>query len=425
MAEFTIEAFQNEYLPEGHNVMDAVITVTAAGTSTVAGLDSARAGAERSEVIIIDTSGSMYGTKLREAQAATAAAIDCLPDGVHFALIAGNHEARVVFPLSPQAAVASFFTREEAKRAVKKLKAAGGTAMGGWLHLAAYLFGDSPGIRHAILLTDGKNESEAKEVFEEALSSVEGAFQCDCRGVGADWSVDDLRTVATTLLGTYDIVADPADLSADFADMMNEALSKQVAEVTLRVWTPQGAEVTLLKQMEPVMLDLSGARTASVLLSGDYATGSWGDESRDYHLSVRLPMGSVNDEMLAARVTVLVGDEPRGQALVRAVWTDDAAMSTRINKRVAEVKGEGQLADAIQAGIDALRSGDVAASTDQFGAAVQLATEQENDEALDRLSGLVDIEDGPTGRVRPKAKVADVDMMILETRSTRTTRNKK
>jgi len=57
MAEFTIEAFQNEYLPEGHNVMDAVITVTAAGTSTVAGLDSARAGAERSEVIIIDTSG--------------------------------------------------------------------------------------------------------------------------------------------------------------------------------------------------------------------------------------------------------------------------------------------------------------------------------------------------------------------------------
>jgi len=42
MAEFTIEAFQNEYLPEGHNVMDAVITVTAAGTSTVAGLDSAR-----------------------------------------------------------------------------------------------------------------------------------------------------------------------------------------------------------------------------------------------------------------------------------------------------------------------------------------------------------------------------------------------
>jgi len=88
------------------------------------------------------------------------------------------------------------------------------------------------------------------------------------------------------------------------------------------------------------------------------------------------------------------------------------------------VKGEGQLADAIQAGIDALRSGDVAASTDQFGAAVQLATEQENDEALDRLSAW------STSRTAhrsgpPKAKVADVDMMILETRSTRTTRNKK
>jgi len=178
--------------------------------------------------------------------------------------------------------------------------------MGGWLHLAAYLFGDSPGIRHAILLTDGKNESEAKEVFEEALSSVEGAFQCDCRGVGADWSVDDLRTVATTLLGTYDIVADPADLSADFADMMNEALSKQVAEVTLRVWTPQGAEVTLLKQMEPVMLDLSGARTASVCFRATTPPAR-GETSRATTPERPASDGLGDDEMLAARVTVLVG----------------------------------------------------------------------------------------------------------------------
>ena len=33
--------------------------------------------------------------------------------------------------------------------------------------------------------------------------------------------------------------------------MMRQSLRKQVAEVALRVWTPQGAEVVALKQMEP------------------------------------------------------------------------------------------------------------------------------------------------------------------------------
>ena len=65
--------------------------------------------------------------------------------------------------------------------------------------------------------------------------------------------------MATALRGTYDIVADPDGLSADFSGLMMQSLSKQVAELTLRVWTPQGAEIVALKQMEPP-LDLVGSR---------------------------------------------------------------------------------------------------------------------------------------------------------------------
>ncbi len=68
---------------------------------------------------------------------------------------------------------------------------------------------DEPGIKHAILLTDGKNEHETADVLEQVLAEAEGVFQCDCRGVGADWVVAELRTIATALLGTYDIVARP------------------------------------------------------------------------------------------------------------------------------------------------------------------------------------------------------------------------
>ena len=92
-----------------------------------------------------------------------------------------------------------------------------------------------------------------------------------------------------------------------------QSLSRQVAELTLRVWTPQGAKIVALKQMEPP-LDLVGSRVAEGPLVGDYTTGAWGDECRDFYLSVRVPVGAVDDKMLVARVTLLVGDEPVGQA---------------------------------------------------------------------------------------------------------------
>ena len=59
--------------------------------------------------------------------------------------------------------------------------------MGGWLSLARELFETAPaGVHHAILLTDGENQSEREEEFSAALAACEGRFQCDCRGVGTE-----------------------------------------------------------------------------------------------------------------------------------------------------------------------------------------------------------------------------------------------
>ena len=425
MTEFRIDCFQNEYLPEGSDVMNAVLTVSAADTPLGPERGEANLSTDRSEVIIIDTSGSMTGSKLHEAKVATAAAIGGLPDGVRFGIVAGDTTATVVYPPAPPLAVASAATRFEATEALRTLEAKGGTAIGAWLSLTTQMLRDGPGIKHAILLTDGKNEHEAPDVLGRVLTEAQGVFQCDCRGVGFDWSVAELRTVATALLGTYDIVADPSELSADFATMMGDSLSKQVAEVALRVWTPQGAEVVVLKQLEPVLLDLTASRSGPGPMTADYPTGSWGDESRDYHLSIRVVPGAVNDEMLAGRVSLVVGGEVIGQALIRAVWTDDVARSTHINRRVAEALGESELADAIQQGIDAHRDGDTDTATKRFGTAVRLAAEHGNDEALDRLATVVDIEDAATGLVRPKSSVEDADVMIVETRSTRTVRTRR
>ena len=241
--------------------------------------------------------------------------------------------------------------------------------MGSWIKLAALVLGQRDGIRHAILLTDGKNEGEEPEELDDALAAATGVFECDCRGVGTDWVVAELRKVASALLGTCDIVADPAGLQADFSAMMRQALARQVAEVVLRVWTPEGAEIVALSQLkedEPP-LDLAPLRAESGPRTGDYRTGAWQDEARDFYIGVTVPVGQVGDEMLAARVTLLAAGEPVAQQLVRAVWTDDVAKATQINRRVAVVRNEEELADVIQEVVDVHRLGDVERATDRAG----------------------------------------------------------
>src|SRR6185436_1452588 len=144
---FQAEVFQNEYLPADSTVVDAVVTVTA----SVEG--AARSTPTTAQVIMIDCSGSMAqpGTKMSEAIRATAAAIDTLPNGVEFAVVAGRANALMAYPDDARLVVASKKTRAEAKAAVRRLTASGGTAMGQWLDLARTLFADSAAeLKHGI-----------------------------------------------------------------------------------------------------------------------------------------------------------------------------------------------------------------------------------------------------------------------------------
>jgi hypothetical protein len=379
---------------------------------------------------MVDCSGSMDypSTKMSAARQATKAAIDAIREGVPFAVVAGTHVARMVFPNTEYLVPADASTRANAKAAVDRLTAGGGTAIGQWLALADRLFtGHEDAIRHAILLTDGKDEHESPSDLDLSIARCEGRFTCDCRGVGTDWVVAELRRIAAGLLGTVDIVADPSGLAADFRSMVESAMGKAVADVRLRLWSPQGATVKFVKQVAPNVADLTGKRLATGPLAGDYPTGAWGAESRDYHVCVAVRAGGVGDEMLAARASLVSIDssgqsEVLGQGLVRAVWTDDAALSTKMNRQVAHYTGQAELADAIQEGLEARKNGDFDTATAKLGRAVQLATESGNEETTKLLHKVVDIDDPATGTVRLKARVNDADEMALDTRSSKTVR---
>jgi hypothetical protein len=428
--------YQNEFLPEGGRDVNAIVTVTSTGGGTSGGRPSAagdQAGPSAGVVLMVDCSGSMEypPTKMRGAREATAVAIDALRDGVSFAVVAGTHQAREVYPANGALAVAGPATRAQAKQALRKLTAGGGTAIGGWLKLADRLLaGADVSIRHGILLTDGRNEHEKPEELQAALDSCAGRFTCDARGVGTDWEVKELTAIASALLGSVDIVADPQGLAADFQSMMENAMGKEIADVGLRLWTPQGSEIAFVKQVAPTVEDLTARRTEAGPRAGDYPTGSWGDESRDYHVQVRVPAAGVGQEMLAARLSLVLpqpdgSPQVLGQGLVRAVWTDDMAASTRISPQVAHYTGQAELAQVIQQGLEARKAGDLDGATAKLGRAVQLASASGNADTAKLLAKVVDVVDAASGTVRLKARVADADEMTLETRSTKTVRVKK
>ena len=430
---FTVDVDQNQYLPEGGRDVSAIVTVASGPGVAARPGGPGGAAASSAEIIIIDCSGSMEypHTKIAEARAATAAAVDVVRDGVLFAVIAGTNLAWPVFPADGGMARADASSRALAKQAVAGLRAGGGTAIGQWLELARQTFGRYPAeLRHAILLTDGKNQHETPEQLAAAVRGCEGVFSCDCRGVGTDWEVKELRTISTALLGTVDIVPDPSGLAADFATMMENAMGKQVADVALRVWTPQHATVKFVKQVAPTVEDLTGRRTPSGPQAGDYPTGAWGPgESRDYHVGVEVTPAGLGQEMLAARVSLVAGGpsgaEVLGQGLVRAIWTDDEALSTKLNSRIAHYTGQAELAAAIQDGLEARKQGDEETATAKLGRAVALAHQSGNEDTAKLLAKVVDVVNLETGTVRLKKQVEDADEMALDTRSTKTVRARK
>lgn len=426
MATFEARVFSNAYLPQGATDVHAIVSISASGAASPAGSSAGTAA----EVIIFDSSGSMTGANLAAAKHAAGVALDQITDGTYFAIVAGSHIATRIFPY-PNAPVKAVpmepAARAEAKRAIERVAATGGTAMSSWLMTAREIFRSVPpdARKHAILLTDGKNESEPAGNLERAIRAVQGEFQCDARGVGDRWIVEEVRQITTALLGQVGLISDPSGIEADFRDMIRTSMSRGVADADLRVWTPQGSELLFLRQVAPSLEDLTHRRTAVNPLTSAFPTGAWSDEEREYHVAVRVPPRPLGSEQLVARVQVAVGGEVQANGLVTATWSDDPSLTARISPQVAHYTGQAELASVIQEGLAAKAAGDEATATTKLGRAVKLAAETGNAEATTRLRRVVDIEDADQGTVRLRRDASRLDEMALDAGSTKTTRVKR
>jgi hypothetical protein len=418
MTGFSVQVSQNQYLPQGAELLHAVVSITS--TQRTGGAP----GRKLVEAFLVDCSGSMDGDKIRNARSAIETAIDLLREDASFCVIAGADSGQLVFPLSQ----ATPTSKAAAKSRVRMLRANGGTAMSTWLDRALQEFHKMPGeIHHALLLTDGVNEGEAESRLTAKLAECEGVFQCDARGVGVNWRPDELRKISGKLLGTVDIIPKPADMAAAFRAVIENAMGKSLADVHLRLWTPQGAHVEFCRQVYPETVELTGRakinpQNAQVR---DFPTGAWGEEKRDYHICIKVVPGKVGQKMCGGRVSLVVtenGKETKSpDSMILGLWTEDESLSAVIHPEVAHYTGQAELAGAIQDGLKARAAGDEERATALLGRAVQIAA-QTNPETMKLLRKVVEVEDERQGTVKLIKGVNREDEFALDTRSTKTAR---
>jgi hypothetical protein len=422
---WSVESHYTPHLAPAAAQVDAIVSVSLSGNGAPASVSGSQ---ERVLGFIADRSGSMNGFgRIEAVRNALGAAIEALEPNTTFFIVAFDFDGDVVF--APAKATPS--NKQMAHQRLSALHASGGTAMSTGLEMALGFFRGFPtAINRALFLTDGKNESEKIEVVRRVLADCGGVFECDCWGLGTDWQVGEVQEIARALNGHASLLPDRDSVDAAFRSFVDTAQSKALREVFLRLWTPQGAQLSQVRQMNPTIEELGNrARTISPLIH-DFPTGSWAPgESRDYFVSIHVEPGGVGDELLACRPSVVFSDGSgqdqeikASQARVITTWSADDRLTSRIDPAVAHSTGQEEMAQAIQQGLDASERGNTAEATRLLGRAVQLAHASGNTEMTSRLQRVVDIDDAASGTVRVKRNVEKAAAMDLELESTTTKR---
>jgi von Willebrand factor type A C-terminal domain/von Willebrand factor type A domain len=421
---FKIEAFQNRYLPPGQTRVDAILQITAPEG------EKAKGGGQLVVGFIVDKSGSMSGERIEGVKNAVWRAISMLDESAWFFVVAFDSAAQVVV----RECQANEANKKTAWTALSNLAAGGGTAMSTGLSAARQIFARAPdAIRQAVFLTDGKNESEHASSVGDMLKQCEGVFECDCWGVGTDWRVGEVQEIARALIGKASLIPDPAGIDAAFRAAMTKASSKSLRDVRLRLWTPQGADVVFVKQVNPTIEELTDKAKSVSAQVREYMTGAWAaGESRDFHIAVSVLPGNVNDEMLAARPSMAYEcfgaggwasqEDKSTEGRLFANWTGEDSLSSRIDDHVAHYTGQGELANAIRDGLEQREKGNEAAATQLLGKAVKIAHTSRNAEMTQRLAKVVEVVDPANGTIRLKRDVKKAATMDLELESRTTKR---
>jgi hypothetical protein len=122
-------------------------------------------------------------------------------------------------------------------------------------------------------------------------------------------------------------------------------IDEPAIDVYLRLWTPLGATLALLREVSPGTRDLRDTVTRLDERTVGCSAGRWTGGARAYQLGVTVPPRAIGDELLAARVVVAAAGKVVGRALVAVAWTDD--------ERLVAASTDSAVDSALSAGVAA------------------------------------------------------------------------
>jgi Ca-activated chloride channel family protein len=244
--------------------------------------------------LVIDRSSSMRGERLGQVKEAAGKIIDQLSQDDYFSLVVFNDRADVVVPAQRVA------DKNDLKRAVGTVEAAGGTEMATGMALALQEIQKpllARGISRLLLLTDGRTYGDESRCVEVARRAQARGIGLTALGIGTEWNEDLLETMTARENSRAQYIASAQEITTVFADELKRLHSIFAQQVRIQLAARPGGLVRAFDRVRPFIAPVPIAEEADLRWAG--ALGDWpGTDVQAFLIEIVVPPLGVGDHPL-------------------------------------------------------------------------------------------------------------------------------
>jgi Ca-activated chloride channel family protein len=245
--------------------------------------------------IVLDTSGSMQGEKIRRAKDAALASLDRLGPNDIVSVLAYDDTVDVLVPAT------KLVDKAAVRAAIQRLEAGGSTALfAGVSKGAAELrkFLNRQRVNRLLLLSDGQaniGPSSPGELGEMGASLIKEGISVTTFGLGLGYNEDLMAQLARRSDGNHYFIEHATDLARRFDYEFDDVLSVAAQEVTVRITVADGVRPVRVLGREA---DITGQTVTT------YLNQVYGDQEKYVLLEVEVPASRAGAERPLAKVDV-------------------------------------------------------------------------------------------------------------------------
>ncbi len=220
--------------------------------------------------LVIDRSSSIRGERLQQVKQAAMQILDLLGDNESFALVTFNDRAEVVVPAQLARA------RQEIKRHISAIEAAGGTEMATGLALGVQELQRAMmprAVHRLLLLTDGRTYGDEGRCVEIARRAQSRGIGITALGIGSEWNEDLLETIAARENSRTHYITSANEITKVFTAEVERMQNLFAQDVQVRLALPPQALVRSLDRVRPFIGPLPVIEEADFVWTA--ALGDW------------------------------------------------------------------------------------------------------------------------------------------------------